>query len=179
MNADCIRTMRRVIVIGCAGSGKSTFSRRLGEVTGLKVHHLDAYYWSPGWEAADPESFDRIVTDLTAADNWIIDGNYSRTLDMRLKRSDTVILFDFPRYLCLYRVVKRRLQYHGRSRADMGEGCKEKIDLAFLKWIWHFRKLNRPKLLNRLEQVRHSQDVVVFRSPRDVRAYLKAAGASP
>jgi adenylate kinase family enzyme len=142
------------------------------------VYHLDAYYWNPDWKAADPETFDSIVTELTAEDEWIIDGNYSRTLDLRLKRSDTVILFDFPRSICLYRALKRRLQYHGRSRPDMGQGCREKIDFAFLRWIWQFRKRNRPKLLAKLERVRLSQDVIVFRRPRDARDYLKETASA-
>jgi adenylate kinase family enzyme len=164
--------MKRIIVIGCSGSGKSTFSRQLGEKIGSNVYHLDAYYWNPDWKATDPETFDSIVTGLTAEDEWIIDGNYSRTLDLRLKRSDTVILFDFPRSICLYRALKRRFQYHGRTRPDMGEGCPEKIDFAFLRWIWQFRKRNRPKLLAKLEQVRLSQDVIVFRSPRDAQLFV-------
>ncbi|MFC3768213.1 DNA topology modulation protein [Paenibacillus sp. GCM10012303] len=166
--------MKRVIVIGCAGSGKSTFSRQVGERTGLPVVHLDAYYWKPGWIATEAESFDRELQRMMQTDSWIMDGNYSRTLDTRLDRADTVFLFDFPRYLCLYRVIKRRVQYHGRSRADMGEGCQEKLDLAFLRWVWNFRKRNRPKLLAKLDEVRASHQVVSFRTPKEVRKYLAA-----
>lgn len=166
--------MKRVIVIGCAGSGKSTFSRQIGERTGLPVVHLDAHYWKPGWVATEAESFDRELQRIMQTDSWIMDGNYSRTLDNRLDRADTVFLFDFPRYLCLYRVIKRRVQYHGRSRSDMGEGCEEKLDLAFLRWVWNFRKRNRPKLLAKLDEVRASHQVVIFRTPNEVRKYLAA-----
>lgn len=166
--------MKRVIVIGCAGSGKSTFSKQIGERTGLPVVHLDAHYWKPGWIAAESESFDREMQRIMQADSWIMDGNYSRTLDMRLDRADTVILFDLPRYLCLYRIIKRRLQYHGQTRVDMGAGCVEKLDFAFIRWVWNFRKRSRPKLLSRLHQVRGSHNVVIFRSPKEVRRYLES-----
>ncbi|MEF3306193.1 DNA topology modulation protein [Paenibacillus sp. GYB003] len=171
--------MKRVVILGCSGSGKSTMARRIAERTGLPVYHLDAYYWKPGWVAADPETFDAEVAEIAAEDRWIIDGNYSRTLDLRLSRSDTVIFFDYPRYLCLYRVLKRRLQYRGRSRADMGEGCEEKIDLAFLKWIWNFRKRSRPKLLDKLRRVQPLQDVYRFRTPREADDYLKRLAPKP
>lgn len=166
--------MKRVIVLGCAGSGKSTFSQRLGEALGLPVVHLDSLYWKPGWIAAPNEQWDAIVEQVTKPDEWIIDGNYSRTLDMRLKRSDTVIFFDFPRMLCLYRVIKRRIVYRGRTRPDMGPGCREQLDPAFLRWIWNFRKRNRPKLLEKLEQVRERQTVIIFKSPKEVKAFLES-----
>lgn len=171
--------MNRIVILGCSGSGKSTLSQRIGERTGLPVHHLDSYFWKPGWVAEEPAAFDAEVIRLTAGERWIIDGNYSRTLDLRLQRSDTVIFFDYPRYLCLYRVWKRRFQYAGRSRADMGEGCPEKIDLAFLKWIWFYRKRNRPKLLNKLREAQKHQDVYIFRHPREANEFLKLLPQEP
>lgn len=164
--------MQRIVILGCSGSGKSTLANRIGERTGLPVYHLDAYYWKPGWIAADPESFDAEVAILASEERWIIDGNYSRTLDLRLDRSDTVLFFDFPRSVCIYRVLKRRWQYRGQTRADMGEGCMEKIDWSHLKWVWHFRKRNRPKLLDKLRRVHDRQQVYVFRSQREADDYL-------
>lgn len=166
--------MNRIVVLGCSGSGKSTFSQRLGARLGLPVRHLDAFFWKPGWRQVDAETFDATVRELAAEELWIIDGNYSRTLDLRLERADTVFLLDFPRYLCLYRVIKRRLQYSGRTRADMGEGCVEKLDFPFLRWVWQFRKRSRPKLLARLERFKDGREVVIFRSPREVREYWTA-----
>jgi adenylate kinase family enzyme len=125
--------MRKVLVLGCAGSGKSTFAMRLGEAAGIPVIHLDSLYWKPGWVASAESEWDAVIGALVLRDTYIMDGNYSRTLPQRLKEADTIFFFDFPRFLCLYRVFKRRLRNHGRSRPDMAEDCKEKIDFAFIR----------------------------------------------
>jgi adenylate kinase family enzyme len=165
--------MKKVLVLGCAGSGKSTFSSRLGQVTGLPVIHLDSFYWKPGWIAATEEEWDQIIDELVRLDSYIMDGNYSRTLNKRLLDADAVFYFDFPRLLCIYRAIKRRIMNHGRTREDMAEGCKEKIDFEFLKWIWNFRKRNRGKILETLDQVKEQKLVYIFRRPREVEEYLK------
>src|SRR6185503_15715699 len=103
--------MRRVIVIGSGGAGKSTFSRRLADLSGLRVVHLDALYWQPGWEPMPDADWDRVMEDLVAGDNWIIDGNYGRTLSRRVAAADTIIFLDLPRLVCLWRLVRRRFQY--------------------------------------------------------------------
>src|ERR1051325_11561095 len=118
--------MRRVLVIGSGGAGKSTFAARLGERTGLPVVHLDAHYWRAGWRETPREEWDARVDELLAADEWIIDGNYGGTLARRLAACDTVIFLDLPRTLCLWRVVKRRALFRGRSRPDMAEGWPER-----------------------------------------------------
>lgn len=166
--------MKKVLVLGCAGSGKSTFSSQLGKVTGLPVIHLDSLYWKPGWIAATEEEWDQIIDDLVKLDTYIMDGNYSRTLAKRLDDADVVYFFDFPRFLCIYRVIKRRVINHGRTRADMAEGCEEKIDLEFLRWIWNFKKRSRGKILKMLSQVKEQKQVFIFRRPRDVKEYINA-----
>jgi len=167
-----MKPMRKALVLGCSGSGKSTFASKLGEVTGLPVIHLDSFYWKPGWIAATEEEWDQIIDNLVKLDTYIMDGNYARTLPKRLVDADAVYYFDFPRSLCIYRVIKRRIVFHGRTRADMAEGCKEKIDLQFLKWIWNFRKRNRGKILEMLNQVREQKQVFIFRRPKEVKEYM-------
>ncbi|WP_410511499.1 DUF4375 domain-containing protein [Paenibacillus sp. BR2-3] len=116
--------MKKVLVLGCAGSGKSTFSELLGKNQGLPVVHLDSLYWKPGWQASSAEEWDLVIEKLIHKDKYVLDGNYSRTLKVRLKESDTIFYLDFPRYLCLYRIFKRRILNHGRVRSDMAEGTK-------------------------------------------------------
>lgn len=101
--------MKKVLVLGCAGSGKSTFSSQLGQVTGLPVIHLDSLYWKPNWIAATEEEWDQTMDELVRLESYIMDGNYSRTLSKRLMDADVVFYFDFPRLLCIYRVIKRRI----------------------------------------------------------------------
>lgn len=165
--------MNKVLVLGCAGSGKSTFSRKLGQITGLPVIHLDSLYWKPGWVASSNLEWDLIIEKLAAKDKYIMDGNYSRTISIRLQEADTVFYFDFPRFLCLYRILKRRIINHGMTRVDMAEGCKEKIDWEFIKWVWNFNKKNRPRILESLEVVKDHKNIVIFKNPGEVRNYLK------
>ena len=164
--------MERVVIIGCGGAGKSTLARSLGEKTGLPVVHLDKLFWKPGWVESTREEIDGIIQWEIRKDRWIIDGNYNRTLTMRMERCDTVIYLDFSRFACLWGVMKRILTTHGTVRPDMGDGCPERFDLEFLKWVWNFNKTKRKQyyeLLNSLED----KNVIILRSRREVNAFVK------
>ena len=143
--------MERILIIGCSGAGKSTLARKLGDLTGLPVVHLDQLFWKPGWQESTKEELDEKIPSVMAAERWIMDGNYSRTLPMRLQRCDHVIFLDFPRWLCLWGILNRIARNYGKIRPDMPEGCPERIDWGFLLWVWNFRKTNRPKILRALE----------------------------
>jgi adenylate kinase family enzyme len=163
--------MERVMIIGCGGSGKSTLAQQLGQKLGLPVIHLDKLFWTPGWVSIPKEEFDRVHADAVSKEKWIIDGNFDRTIPVRLKRCDTVIYLDFSRFACLMGVLKRVLTTHGKVRPDMGEGCPERIDLDFLKWVWNFNKNKRERnyrLLNETEGVR----VIILKNRRMVKKFL-------
>lgn len=164
--------MKKVLVLGCAGSGKSTFSSQLGQVTGLPVIHLDSLYWKPNWIASTEEEWDDTIDRLVKLESYIMDGNYSRTLNKRLRDADVVFYFDMPRSLCIYRVIKRRILNHGRVREDMAEGCREKIDLEFLKWIWNFRKRNRGRILESLDQAKEQKQIYIIKKSKEATDYL-------
>ncbi|WP_319995112.1 hypothetical protein [Trichococcus shcherbakoviae] len=168
------KAMKRIVVIGCSGSGKSTFSRKLQQVTGNPLHHLDKLYWLPGWELRSDVEQDRIQKERIKEDSWIIDGNYQRSLPIRLERADTVFFFDYPRRLCLYRALKRIVSNRKRTRPDMGEGCPERFDWEFMKFIWNFNKNNRPGLIALLDQAPAGIEIQHFRRPREARDYLRA-----
>ena len=114
--------MQRVLVIGSGGSGKSTVAARLGELLNLEVNHLDKLYWRAGWVEPETDEWIKIVTDLIERDSWVIDGNYSGTLDLRLQKCDTIVFLDLPRLLCVWRIIKRFLIYRQRTRPDVAEG---------------------------------------------------------
>lgn len=164
--------MKRVIIIGCGGAGKSTLARKLGEKTGLPVVHLDRLFWKPGWVEMPPDEFDAILRRELKRDTWIMDGNFNRTMPERLSRCDTVIYLDFSRLTCLLGVVKRVVTTYGTVRPDMGEGCPERIDFEFLKWVWNFNKNKRKKYYRQLEAVPHAQ-VIILKNRRSVRKFLK------
>ena len=166
--------MQRILVVGSGGSGKSTFSVRLGRLLGLPVIHLDTLYWSPGWIEPDKSQWANTVRQVIEQDRWILDGNYSGTLAERIEACDTIIFLDLSRYLCLWRVLKRAARYRGRTRPDMSAGCPERIDLSFLLWIWTYPNRSRRKVLELLERARATKHVVHLRTQRDVDLFLDA-----
>lgn len=169
--------MKRVLVIGPGGAGKSTFARRLGEALNIEVTHLDRAYWRAGWTKPSDEDWVQTVTELTSGDAWIIDGNFGGTLELRLKHCDTIIFLDMSRLLCLWRVGKRRLRYRNRSRPDMAEGCHEKIDLDFILWVWNYVRRSRPRVVGLLRENSEAKQVVWLRSRREVERFVRAAGS--
>ena len=102
--------MKRIMVTGCPGSGKSTFSLKLHEKTGLPLYHLDNIWWKPDRTHVTREEFDAALASILEKDEWIIDGSYSRTFEPRIKASDTVILLDYDTDVCIQRVLQKRLQ---------------------------------------------------------------------
>jgi len=141
--------MNRVIVIGCSGSGKSTLARIIGAKTRLPIYHLDTLYWQTGWlPHPDETAFQATVREIAAKDSWIIDGGFTTgCAEARFSRADTVVLFDLPRWKCLWRVFKRFVTYRGRTRPDLPPGCQEKFDMEFYRYIWNYRKNQFPKIL--------------------------------
>lgn len=165
--------MNRVVVLGSSGAGKSTFSRQLGALLGLPVIHLDAHFWRTGWVEPIRKDWAAQQLDLIQAPRWIMDGNYGGTLAIRLGVADTIIFIDLPHTLCLWRVLKRRVMYHGRSRPDMPAGCPEAIDWEFIRWTWRYPYDKRPMLLRKLAALRATKQIIELRSTRAVKQFLE------
>ncbi len=138
--------MKRVLVVGCCGAGKTVLSLKLGEKLHLPVYHLDQLWWLPGWVEDSTDHFDRQLAAVLSQETWIMDGNYNRTLPERLRYADTVIWLDYPRRVCLLRALKRIARFHGTTRPDMTCGCPERFDWEFFRYIWNFNRDMRPKL---------------------------------
>ena len=163
--------MDRIMIIGCGGSGKSTLARQLGQKLGLPVVHLDQLFWTPGWVSISKDEFDRVHEAALAEEKWIMDGNFDRTIPRRLERCDTVIYLDFSRFACLMGVLKRVLTTYGKVRPDMGEGCPERMDLDFLKWVWNFNKNKRERIYGLLKEAEGVQ-VIILKNRRMVKKFL-------
>lgn len=165
--------MNRVMVIGCGGAGKSTLARALGEKTGLPVVHLDQIWWAPGnWQHLGDAEFVERLTEEMEKPRWILDGNFNRTIELRLDACDTVIYLDYPRLVCLKGWLGRVIQNRGKARPDMAAGCTERLDLEFAKWIWNFNKTKRPiyyELLSRAE----GKQVVILKSRCQAERFLE------
>lgn len=163
--------MERVLIIGCGGSGKSTMARKLGARTGLPVVHLDQVFWREGWTHISREEFDGLLSSELEKPRWIMDGNHDRTMPERLARCDTVIFLDLPRAVCLLGVMRRIVGFYGRTRPDMAPNCPERLDREFLRWVWNFRRDERPKICRLLQEAQGVR-VVTLKSRRQVRRFL-------
>ena len=162
--------MRRVLVLGCPGAGKSTLARSLGEALSLPVVHLDKLWWKSGWINRTEGEFDALLDAVLLGEEWVIDGNYLRTLPRRLERCDAVVLLDYPRRVCLLRALRRILTWRGRTRPDMAADCPERLDGEFVRWIWEFHRTQRPQVLELLDG--WTGELRVFRSPRACAGFL-------
>ncbi len=167
---------RRISVVGCGGAGKSTFSKRLGEILDIPVIHLDSFFWKPGWEEPPRDEWGKIVAELIGREAWVMDGNYGGTMDARLAASDAAVFLDMPRSTCLRRVVSRRFRYAGKPRPDMAPGCPEKVEWQFLKYVWNYPKTRRPGVLARLEAMTEGKETFVLWGPDEVRDFLREVG---
>ena len=138
------------MIVGRPGSGKTVFADRLGTLTGREVTHLDKHYWKPGWIKAysSSEEFREKVRELISQDEWILDGNFTKSIDLRLERADTVIFFNFPIWMCLLGVYKRWF-FGGSNPIDKHPGMRERVSLGLLKMILFYpTKLVLNKLKN-------------------------------
>ena len=167
--------MKRIVIFGYSGCGKSTLARQLGEMLDIEPTHMDALHWLPNWVESSAEYKTERLKPVLQRDKWIVDGNYRRVLwKERLDGADTIIFLDFNRFLCLYRVIKRRVMYSGKTRPDMGEGCKEKVDFEFIKWVlWDGRKKKKKnyELLDFLKNELH-KNVYTFKCPKELEIFL-------
>ncbi len=158
-------SMRKVIVVGCAGSGKSTFSRKLAAKTGLPLHYLDMIWHRPDRTVVGREEFDRRLQELMAQDEWILDGNFARTFPLRLAECDTVFLFDLPVEECLEGVRSRI----GKKREDM-PWVEEVVDPEFMEWIRTFPEKKLPEMKRQLRDC--GKQVITFRSRAEADAFI-------
>ena len=164
--------MKRVAVIGAPGSGKSTFARRLGEVTGLPVIHMDYYHLDSNYDYPhDHEAWNELVRKLIARDEWITEGNYGATYDERFNRADTIIFLDYPRRTYLNSIAKRRIKHHNKRRPEMPEDWKEKTDWKFMQYVLKFQNVSVPKIKVALSKQKAGK-VLIFKSRKEADNYL-------
>lgn len=167
--------MKKILVIGSGGAGKSTFARRLHQLTGIELIHLDKIYWKPNWVESSKDEWRKTVENLIEKDSWIMDGNYGGTMETRIAACDTIVFLDLPRTICVWRAFKRSLFYKKSTRPDMAAGCNEKIDLEylkFLKWIWDYPTRTKPKVEALLKQFQDTKTIVRLRSNSEVENFF-------
>ena len=159
--------MRKVIVIGCPGAGKSTFARKLRDATGLPLYYLDMLWHKPDQTNVSREEFEAQIKELVQRDQWIIDGNYLRTMELRLKECDTVFLLDHSLEICLAGAESRI----GKRREDL-PWIETEFDEEFRQWIIDFPKEQLPQIYELIKKYQDGRDIVIFTSREEADEYL-------
>lgn len=165
------------MIIGQPGSGKSTLARKLGELTGLPVKHIDQIHWKAGWIERSNEDKADLVAKVHAQDSWIFEGGHARSYPERIARADTCIWLDFPLGIRLWRVFGRIIRDYGKTRPDLPEDCPEQLDWEFIVWIITSRQENRIAPLAIINDPPSHLTVHHLRNVKEVSAFL--AGVKP
>lgn len=157
---------KKILIIGCSGSGKSYFARELAKLTGLPLYHLDKIRWRKDWSLMPHEEFIPLLREIMTGDEWIVDGNYISTMEMRLARAEVVFYFDLPTDECLANIDARK----GKPRSDMPDGMTDRDDPEFIEFIKNFKRDTAPKVEELLANF--DGEVIVFKSREDKYKYL-------
>ena len=160
--------MKKIIVIGCPGSGKSTFSRELHKKTNIPLYHLDMLFWNADKTTVEKSVFLERLKELLDKDEWILDGNFNSTMELRMSSCDTVIFLDFSPEICLDGVRSRR----GKPRFDM-PWIETEEDDEFMDYIRNFNEQRRPQILELLEKFK-DKNIIRFTTREEMDEYLKA-----
>lgn len=164
--------MKRIIIVGSPGAGKSTLSSRIHEIMDIDLFHLDKLFWKPGWVCISRKELKEKIRNLMELDSWIIDGNYGSTMEMRIKKADTIIFLDFPLWLCLWGIIKRRFMYAKKIRPDITEGCNEKLDFEFIIWVLTFPFKKRRDIHEKIKKYSRGKKVFIFKTRREVDEFI-------
>lgn len=160
--------MKKIIVIGCPGSGKSTFSRALQNITGLPLFHLDLLYWNPDRTIVEESIFYQRMFEIIKKDEWIIDGNYGSTMELRLQECDTVFFLDYPLEVCLNGIKERK----GKFRPDMPwQENENEEDIEFNNFVKNFNMQNRPKIIELLKKYFY-KEIYIFKNRNDADEFI-------
>lgn len=168
--------MKKILVIGSPGAGKTTFCKKLAKRTHLPLIHLDQLSWLPGWNKKDRTLFDKELKTVLETEKWIIDGNYRRTLPTRLQYADTIIWLRFSRWTCLWGATKR--MFGGivlkTKREDPLVNCPEKMNLGLLWYVWRYQNKTAPIIEKILENnMKKDAKLYTLYTRSEINSFLK------
>lgn len=160
--------MKKIIVIGCPGSGKSTFSKALHNKTSIPLYHLDMMYWNADKTTVEKSMFLERLSTVLEKDEWIIDGNYGSTIELRIKKCDTVIFLDYPLDICLNGILERR----GKTRSDMPWVEPDQYDEEFVQFIKKYNVQSRPEVMRLLDKYSYKK-IIIFSNRNEANNFLR------
>jgi adenylate kinase family enzyme len=170
-----MKKIKRIAIIGNAGSGKSTLTQKLHKILHLPVYHLDKYFWKPNWVHPNPDEYKKIHDQLCDQDAWIMDGMNLRVLEYRIGRADIIVFLDIPRYRCFWRIFKRLITNYGKVTASNAPQCPEKVSwqfIKFLKWVWDFNKRYPPRIMELLHAAK-GKEFYVFTTNQEIDQFVE------
>ena len=163
--------MDKIIVVGCPGSGKSTFSKKLKSIINLPLYHLDLIWNKPDKTTISRDEFDEILSNIFKEEKWIIDGNYQRTIERRIQECDTMFLLDYSMETCLSGATMRI----GQKREDM-PWSEEYLNEEFKQKIINFSQKQLPEIYNLIDKYSDNKNIIIFKNREDADRYLKEVG---
>jgi adenylate kinase family enzyme len=158
--------MKKILVIGCPGSGKSTFSKKVHEITKIPLFHLDLFFWNADKTTVDRTIFNQRLFEILELNDWIIDGNFTATMELRIQKCDTIIFLDYPLELCLNGVKERK----GKPRSDI-PWIETEEDLEFIEYIKNFNTNRKPQILELLNKYSY-KNIIIFKNRIEADLYL-------
>lgn len=170
-----MKNIKRIAIIGNAGSGKSTLTLKLHQLLNLPVYHLDKYFWKPGWKRPDPGEYKIIHDQLCDQDTWIMDGMNLRLLEYRINKADVIIFLDVPRYIAFWQIFKRTIRYYGKETPSSAEKCPERLNwefIKFLKWVWDFKTGYIPKIIALLNSYTKTKQIYILRTQKEIDQFI-------
>lgn len=168
---------QRVMVLGCSGSGKSTLSQTLAERLDLRYISMDRdILWLPGWQLRERADQARLMEEAVAGARWVFDGSGPRTMPMRLERADIAIWLRPPRFVSIRGILSRWIRYLGRVRPDMADGCPEKMDMDFFRYVWNFERDHAPRIEQQFALFGANVPVLMLKSHAETAQLLALPG---
>lgn len=168
------RSMDRIAVIGCGGSGKTFVANQLATLLELPLTHLDAEYYDSNWNPLAQDEFAQLQRRLVSGAKWLIEGNYASTLPIRLEAADTVIFLDLPGITCLAGILQRRMRYRGGQHTN---GVYDRITWNFVRYIWGYRKSMRPRVAALIAEHGPHAQLITLSSRRQTKQFLRTLHA--
>ncbi len=165
-----IKSIKKILIIGSCGAGKSTLAKKMHKKLHLPLIGLDQCYWKPNWKRTETKEWREKVKTLILQNQWIMDGNYKSTFDIRFPASDLIIFIDFNRFICFWRIWKRQLF---KNRTDKLDGCKDKVRFDLMKWVlWTFPRQGRKEIYENIKKLDHTKKVVILKTSKDIKDFL-------